>query len=872
MQILLNHLKETLQSYVCNHNDPRLIPDMEETIRKLENLFNRMEDSQQNDYHIMRAAVQAGNIAWWQLDLSDGSVVFNRRKVEMIGYEPEDFVHYQDFTSLLHPDDCENAMNAIREHLSGKKDCYSVTYRIKHKSGGYRWFHDEGCVVSYGDKSEPVYVTGLVYDVTEFKETELNFRKSSKLIAEEIQDQQAHLKKTEEELAEKQLLLRESQTLLNKSEETARALLNVVKDSVVLLTRDGKIVDYNYAFKLQFHFDDIPLIGRSIWELLPADTVENHRRTLKKVFDSGKTVYGMNNDEKIWHDFVAYPIFFDQKEVQQVALYARDISAWKNAEAALQKSEQRLRHLFDTMVQGVVYQDENGSIISANPAAERILGLSLSQMQGLTSVDPRWHSIHEDGSPFPGEEHPAMIALKTGKPVHDIVMGINVPERNEYRWILINAIPLFHAGSSKPYQVYATFNDITERKQNQDAIQKHKKELESTVSKLKSTQNQLIQQERLAAVGQLAAGIAHDFNNLLTAIIGYADLLQNTDGLDGLVYEASDHILIQGKRAAGLTRQILDFSRKSMRQPVNLKLDEFISEAMNFLRRTIGEDIEIDLLVGDRISEYELMADPTQLQQILTNLAINSRDAMPDGGKIEFKLDIVTVNKNNRQQFPDLRIGKWALMIFRDNGIGIEQKHLSQIFEPFFSTKEVGQGTGLGLAQVYGIVQQHEGHITVSSDPGSGTEFRIFLPVSPGSKKAAKTSVRKQIIKGNGEKILLVEDNVPVLNTLTRILKKLNYSVITAQNGVQGLKIFRKHKMELALVLSDIVMPEMNGMELARKIRGESPDTAVLLISGFTKNSVVDEELEELGIELLSKPFEISKISEVVNQAISVHV
>ena len=371
------------------------------------------------------------------------------------------------------------------------------------------------------------------------------------------------------------------------------------------------------------------------------------------------------------------------------------------------------------------------------------------------------------------------------------------------------------------------------------------------------------QQERMAAVGQLAAGIAHDFNNILTSIIGYAELLSYDPSLSDPAKEDLNRITNQGQRAAHLVRQILDFSRQTISAKHPLDLFVFLKETVKLLKRTIPEAIHISLQA--RLGEYGVSADVTQIQQALTNLAVNARDAMPAGGELRFELSQFELLSEQDAPHPDMTLGKWIVLEVIDTGSGIPPEHRDKIFEPFFTTKEVGQGTGLGLAQVYGIIRQHDGFIGVKSEVGAGSTFTLYLPALPAnSQTLSGTSTMSDLPLGQGEVILLVEDNPQVITVVSVMLQRLGYQVLTATNGSEALQTFNHHRQEIALVLTDMTMPKMGGTELATALRELDPELKIIVLTGYPLDSQAPDNLKGRFSDWLEKPVNISQLAQVI--------
>jgi two-component system cell cycle sensor histidine kinase/response regulator CckA len=412
-----------------------------------------------------------------------------------------------------------------------------------------------------------------------------------------------------------------------------------------------------------------------------------------------------------------------------------------------------------------------------------------------------------------------------------------------------------------------SISDITSRKQAEAELRESNHRLQSALAELQTAQQRIVQQERLAVVGQLAAGIAHDFNNILAAMLGNAELLELSPDLSAASRADVGTIIAGGQRATRLIRQLLDFSRKSIRQPQPLDLVELLNELVRFWQRIIPEHIQLSLSIEP--GAYQIEADPTQLHQLLTNLAINARDAMPAGGILHIRLATVALEHDVEcmgclQAFA----GRWFRLQVVDTGEGIVPANLSRIFEPFFTTKANGTGSGLGLAQVLGIVEQHGGHIRVDSQPGCGTTFAIFLPPAPATQRAAgfqKGAVSRQ---GLGQTVLLVEDDATVLTINQKMLELLGYRPLTARNGQQALSLYQAHQRQIDLVLSDMVMPDMSGIELLEKLKLHDPDIRCIIISGYQLGEESGPLVSPNIAGWLQKPVSLRRLSEVIAQVL----
>jgi len=384
----------------------------------------------------------------------------------------------------------------------------------------------------------------------------------------------------------------------------------------------------------------------------------------------------------------------------------------------------------------------------------------------------------------------------------------------------------------------------------------------------RATQRRIKQQEQLAAVGQLAAGIAHDFNNILTSIIGFAELMQLEPELPDSAKPDLERIANQGHRAARLVRQILDFSRQSITEKRSLDLVPVVKELIKLLERTIPENIQITLHIEPPDKGYTIMADLSQMQQALTNLAVNARDAMPSGGKMQFRLSRFSLEPGVQPPQPEMSSGDWIVLSISDTGVGISSKDHPHIFEPFFTTKETGQGTGLGLAQVYGIITDHGGYINVDSRAGEGTIFRLYLSVRPTGTGPLPLPAPSAIPQGHGETILVVEDDAAVLDTTKAMLMRLRYQVLTATNGQNALELYEQYQAEIGLVLTDITMPDMDGTALSQILHKKNPNLKIIALTGYPLETSREASVwQAQGIsDWLQKPVTLEQLGQTVKR------
>ncbi len=373
----------------------------------------------------------------------------------------------------------------------------------------------------------------------------------------------------------------------------------------------------------------------------------------------------------------------------------------------------------------------------------------------------------------------------------------------------------------------------------------------------------------MESVGRLAGGVAHDFNNLLTVITGYSELLLQKIGEEDPMHGEVEEIRRAGERAASLTQQLLAFSRKQIIEPKVLHLDSLVAEMHKMLTRLIGEDIALQSITGG--SPGSVKVDPGQFQQILMNLVVNSRDAMPDGGKITIETANVDLDEGYCALHPYVKPGRFVMLAVSDTGKGMSEEVKARIFEPFFTTKERGSGTGLGLATAYGAVHQSGGSIEVSSEVGIGTTIKIYLPRVEGEVVEPVEDDRRSNLPGGVEKVLVVEDEDIVRNLCTRILERLGYEVLQARNGFEAVASAEANGMRIDLLLTDVVMPGMNGSELATQLVLHYPEMKVLFTSGYTDDAITRHGVLDEGVSFIGKPYTpvalARKVREVLDKA-----
>ncbi|MBA3004132.1 MAG: PAS domain S-box protein [Desulfurivibrio sp.] len=623
---------------------------------------------------------------------------------------------------------------------------------------------------------------------------------------------------------------------LQDSEKRYRRLFESAKDGILILDAEtGKVADVN-PFLIQllgYSYDEFR--GKHIWEIGAFKDIAASKDAFQTLQANEYIRYEdlpleTHDGHSVAVEFVSNVYLVDHSKVIQCNI--RDITAQKRAKA----ERARLMAAIEQVGEGIVMTDALGAIQFVNPAFKRMTGYRGKEVVGQ---NPRILKSGKQDELFYRNLWATISGGKTwtGQIVNKRKDGTLYTEET--------TISPVRDASGKIVNYVSVGRDITEHLLLTAEFQ---------------------QAQKMEAIGLLAGGVAHDYNNMLTVILGYAELaLRKVDPVQPL-YADLKEIIKAGKRSTDITRQLLAFARKQTIVPVVLDLNQAVESMLNMLRRLIGENIDLAWLPGAELAPVKM--DPVQIDQLLANLCVNARDAIVDVGKVTIETGNVAFDEAYCAEHPGFVAGEYVLLAVSDDGCGMDKKTLDQIFEPFFTNKEVGQGTGLGLSVVYGIVKQNNGFINVYSEPEKGTTFKIYLSRYADQVFKIKRERIAEIPLSHGEMVLVVEDEPALLKMSKLMLEKLGYRVIAASTPHEALGVAEEHAGEIHLLLTDVVMPGMNGCDLAERMQTRNPRLKILFMSGYTANVIAHRGVLGEGTNFIQKPFSMNDLAVKVREAL----
>jgi len=622
-----------------------------------------------------------------------------------------------------------------------------------------------------------------------------------------------------------------AESALHASRARLSGIIDSAMDGIITIDHNQRIMLFNPAAERMFGYSAQEMAGQPLERLLPERFREAHARHVRAFAQTGTTARRMGMLGRLSGmraDGQEFPIeasisatSIDDEHYLTVIL--RDVSERERTEEELRKSEERFSKAFRSSPLAITISTlAEGRYVDVNDAYLRMMGYEREQVIGRTIGELNIWAIPEARASMLEQ------LTKAEQPVTQVETRF-ITATGDLRTVLISA-ELVQLGGT--VCVLAITNDVTDARHLEE---------------------QFRQAQKMEAVGRLAGGVAHDFNNILSVILGYAELSQELLEPGTPVHRNNDQVRKAAQRAAALTRQLLAFSRQQVLQPRILNLNAVVHNIIKMLHRFIGEDITLSFIPSSPLGNVK--ADSGQIEQVLMNLVVNARDAMPNGGKITIQTANAELDATYVQQHSGMQPGAYVQLSVTDTGCGMDKKTISRIFEPFFTTKPVGEGTGLGLSMVYGVVKQSGGNIWVYSEPGKGTTFKIYLPQIEEPAESAARPLIHTSHKAGSETILLVEDDEALRRLTAKLLVGEGYKVLEANDGHAAMEIARNYAGQIDLLLTDVIMPGMGGNELATSLRESQPKLSILYMSGYSGNLIANYGVLESNAALLQKPF-----------------
>lgn len=755
----------------------------------------------------MSLAMQAGNMGLFDLNVKTGEAVVNSEYSQMLGYDPADIhVSVSQWIDRLHPDDRERVVSVYYAYVSGEIPCYDVEFRQRTRDGGWKWILSYGRIMERDPDGTPRRMLGVHVNISARKQAEESLR------------------------------------------QTEQKLRHIVENSTNLfyMHTTEHILTYVSPQSWKF-FDCAPEEAMVLWTDLITDHPHNSAaiESTQRAIDTGERQPPYQVEcigrmgRKIWVEVNEAPIVENGRTVSIVGSLS-DITERKQVEESLRESENRLRFALEGSNDGLWDVRMITGKTYLSPRGWEILGYLLDE-DGDAIND--WSDlVHPEDLPLTNERLRAHIEGRT--PIFQVEQRLRT-KSGEWKWVHTRGKVVARDAEGTPLRITGTHTDLTEQK---------------------VLQEQLGQAQKMESVGRLAGGIAHDFNNMLGVILGYAQLALKKETVTPPLRVQLEQIQMAAERSADIVRQLLAFARKQTVAPKVLDLNETVASMLKMLSRLIGEDIDLAWLPGEEL--WPVRMDAGQIDQILVNLCVNARDSISSIGRIT----IETCNNYCDAGFCDMHAGcipgDYVLLTVSDDGCGMDKETSAKIFEPFFTTKGVGQGTGLGLATVYGIVKQNDGYIDVNTEPGQGTSFKIYLPRHKGKEKNSLTEGPMELAGSGNETVLMVEDEPAILDLGKQILEMLGYRVLTAGTPGEAIRIAISQVGEIHLLLTDVIMPEMNGRDLAKKLLSLYPGLKRLFMSGYTADVIAHHGVLEEGVQFIQKPFSIDTLAAKVREAL----
>ncbi len=756
------------------------------------------EDDLRKSEANLREAQAIARMGRWELDLTSNNLYWSDGIFTLCEINREDFTpSYNAFLTLVHPDD-RPEVNRCYQLSVKNKTSYEIEHRLQMPDGRIKWVNEIGRT-EYDVDGTPIRSVGTIQDISERKQAE-------------------------KALVERETLFR------GMFEEHSAVMLLIAPET-------GSIIQANQAAANYYGYPRKEMLQMQIQQLnasLPEETEQNMRQALQKQKNMFEFRHVLADGQIRDVEVHSAPITIQDRSLLFSIIH--DITERKQTEAALRKSEEKYRYMFENIQDAVYATALDGEILDISPSIKE-----LSRGQ-LTREELIGKSVYDFYSDTETRQTFLETLQKTGR-VSDY--EITLKNRDGSMAVCSISAKMQYDSQGQPLKIIGNIHDISDRA----ALEK-----------------KLLQSQKMESIGRLAGGVAHDFNNMLGVILGYTEIsLEQVSEIDP-IHQSLLGIQQAAQRSADLTAQLLAFARKQAATPKVLELNRTVQGMLTMLRRLIGENI--DLVWQPELSLAPVKIDPSQIDQILANLCVNARDAIAGTGTISIETANVTVAEIAAAENLETLPGHYVMLSISDSGCGMDSETLSHLFEPFFTTKRVGKGTGLGLATVYGIVKQNNGFIDVQSDVGRGTTFKIFLPRSnQGNEQPTENSDTTTMLSG-AETVLLVEDETMILDLTTRMIEKLGYQVFALSSPQAAISFAEQHTGNIHLLLTDVIMPEMNGRDLADKLLPRHPKLKCLFMSGYTADVIAHHGVLDEHLCFIQKPFTRSQLSHKIREAL----
>ena len=893
----------------------------------------RATEALRRERELLSLVIEGSQLGTWEWNIQSNETVFNETWAELIGYTLAELTpcSYQTWEQLLHPDDLARARETLHRCVDGHTPDYDCEFRMQHRDGHWVWILVRGRVLARDSQGKPLLMFGTHTDITKRKAVEEELQATNKLFSLFIQHSpiyafikevsatesrtlnasdnfidmigipgSAMVGKTMAELfpaefaakisADDWAVVSRGETLhlaedldgrnyitikfplvmgdrhllagysiditeqkraeqaLRESEERFASAFEYAPIGIALMSPTGQWLKVNRAVCGLLGYSAEELVAKTFQDLTHPDdlatdlaaaeqvltgTVATYQLEKRYFHKQGRVIWALLSVSSV-RDQVGRPRLFIAQMV--------DISERKRMEEELRRREHQLQKILEILPIGLWFADRNGVLLRGNPMGVQIWG-------GESRVPPAEYGIFKawrlpSREPVGPDESALAKTIRDGVTIVDELLEIETFD-GKRKTILNYSAPVFDDGGNIDGAIVVNL-DISDRK---------------------ALESQLLQAQKMESIGRLAGGVAHDFNNMLSVILGHAELALHTLDAQHPLATSLQHIRDAAQRSADLTQQLLAFARRQTVTPKVLDLNQTLAGMLRMLKRLIGEDIDLAWLPGEDPGLVKM--DPSQVDQILVNLLVNARDAIGETGKVTIETGMAVFDQAFCARHAGSIEGDYVLLAVSDDGCGMDAETLAHLFEPFYTTKKTGKGTGLGLATVYGIVRQNNGFINVYSEPGQGTTFKIYLPRHTAKAEWTAKAVAAEPSTRGHETILLVEDEPLILDIAKAMLESLGYTVLPAVTPGEALALAREHAGELHLLLTDVIMPEMNGRDLARNLLSLYPNLARLFMSGYTANVIAHHGVLDEGVYFIQKPFSLAALAAMVRQALN---